>query len=70
MKISLSPSLLAEDGLFIGEDGIVSFQFQAGKSFGACRISVHQPDDTNLLLFWIVDPEHPENTPADLPGIY
>ena len=61
---------LPENGLIIGEDGNVTFQFQAGTSFGACRIAVHQPDDTNLLQFWIVDPDHPENTPADLPGVY
>jgi hypothetical protein len=61
---------IPENGLFIGDDGTVSFQFQAGTSFGTCRISVHQPDDTNMLQFWIVDPDHPENTPPDLPGVY
>ena len=59
-----------EEGLFIGSDGNATFQFQAGASFGACRVAVHQPDDSNFLWFWIVDPEHPENTPPDLPGVY
>lgn len=59
-----------EGGLFVGEDGNVTFQFQVGNAFGACRIAVHQPDDSNFLQFWVVDPAHPENTPDGLPGAY
>lgn len=61
---------MPDSGLFIGPDGNVSFQFQAGSSSGACRIAVHQPDDSNFMQFWIIDPDHPENTPPDLPGSY
>lgn len=61
---------MPEDGLFVGPDGNVTFQFEAGGAFGACRLVVHQPDDSNFLQFWIVDPEHPENTPEGLPGVY
>ncbi|HEY2711466.1 MAG TPA: hypothetical protein VGI60_03050 [Chthoniobacterales bacterium] len=61
---------LPEGGLVVGRDGTVSFQFQAGISFGACRIGVHQPDDSNFIQLWIVDPDHPENTPPGLPGSY
>jgi hypothetical protein len=59
-----------EDGLFIDSTGNVVFQFQAGNAFGACRVSVHQPDDSNFVQLWVVDPEHPENTPPNLPGAY
>jgi hypothetical protein len=59
-----------EEGLTINLDGDVTFQFQTSVAFGACRLTVHQPDDSNFLQFWIVDPEHPENTPPDLPGVY
>lgn len=61
---------IPEEGLFVGTDGNVTFQFQAADAFGACRIAVHQPDDSNFLQFWIVDPAHPENTPSDLRGVY
>jgi hypothetical protein len=59
-----------DEGLFIGNDGTVTFQFQSGSQFGAARVAVHQPDDSNYVKFWVVDPDHPENTPPDLPGIY
>jgi hypothetical protein len=61
---------IPEEGLFVGTDGNVTFQFQAGDAFGACRLAVHQPDDSNFLQFWVVDPTHPEDTPPDLPGVY
>ena len=60
---------LPEGGLIIGDDGMVTFQFQAS-IIGACRIEVHQPDDANFIRFWVVDLEYPENNPADLPGAY
>ncbi|MEO6970856.1 MAG: hypothetical protein ABI217_08175 [Chthoniobacterales bacterium] len=59
-----------EEGLFVGADGTVIFQFQAGDSVGACRVTVHQPDDMNVLHFWVIDSAHPENNPAQLPGSY
>ncbi len=59
-----------EEGLFVATDGTVVFQFQAGDSFGACRLAVHRPDDTNFIQLWIVDAEHPENNPENLPGVY
>jgi hypothetical protein len=59
-----------EKGLFIGSDGNVAFQFQAGSSFGACRVAVHQPDDSNFIHLWVVDADHPENIPPNLPGVY
>lgn len=61
---------LPEGGLVVGADGTVVFQFQASGSPGACRIEVHQPDDSNFVKLWVVDPEHRENTPPDLPGVY
>jgi hypothetical protein len=61
---------LPEGGLIVGTDGNVTFQFKASDPFGACRVAVHQPDDSNYVQFWIVDPDHPENTPPDLPGAY
>lgn len=61
---------LPEEGLFVGSDGSVTFQFQASDSCGASRVAVHQADDLNFLQFWIVDPDHPENTPPGLPGVY
>lgn len=61
---------IPEGGLFVDGDGMVTFQFQVDNAFGACRLAVHQPDDSNFLQFWIVDPTHPENTPPDLPGFY
>jgi len=59
-----------EEGLLIGKDGNVTFEFQTGSEFGAARLSVHRPDDTNQLQFWVVDPKHPEDTPPKLPGYY
>jgi hypothetical protein len=41
-----------EGGIIVGSDGNVTFQFQAGNAFGACRIVVHQPDDSNFLQLW------------------
>jgi hypothetical protein len=61
---------LPEEGLLVDADGNVTFQFQAGVSFGACRIAVHQPDDSNFIQLWVVDPDHPENTPPGLSGSY
>jgi hypothetical protein len=61
---------IPEGGFTVNADGNVIFQFQMSEFFGASRISVHQPDDSNFLHFWIVDPDHPENTPADLAGVY
>ncbi|MBA2436093.1 MAG: hypothetical protein H0V54_13605 [Chthoniobacterales bacterium] len=61
---------LPEEGLIVDGEGKVTLQFQAGDAFGACRVSVHQPDDSNFVQFWVVDPAHPENTPPDLPGDY
>jgi hypothetical protein len=63
-------TLTPENGLFVDADGKVTFQFQAGNAFGACRVVVHQPDDSNFLQFWVVDPAHPEDTPPNLPGFY
>jgi hypothetical protein len=62
--------ILPEGGLVVAADGTVAFQFQAGESQGACRIAVHQTDDSNFIQLWVVDPDHPENTPPDLPGAY
>jgi hypothetical protein len=59
-----------ETGLVVGSDGTVVFQFQAGQGPGTCRLAVHQPDDQNLLNFWVVDLKHPENNPPQLPGAY
>ena len=61
---------LPEGGLVVAADGTVFFQFQAGGSQGACRIAVHQPDDQNIINFWVIDLEHPENNPPQLPGAY
>lgn len=61
---------LPDGGLVIGSDGNVTFQYQAGDSFGAFRLSVHQLDDTNTIQLWVVDPDHPENTPPNLQGVY
>ncbi len=61
---------LPDGGLIVADDGTVSFQFQASDASGCCRLAVHQPDDSNFLLFWVIDPDHLENTPPDLPGAY
>ncbi len=61
---------IPEGGLHVAADGTVAFPYQASPNAGACRIAVHQPDDQNVLHFWVVDPEHPENNPSDLPGGY
>lgn len=61
---------IPDDGLHVAEDGTINFPFQAGDNVGACRITVHQPDDMNVLHFWIIDNENPENNPANLPGAY
>lgn len=61
---------IPEEGLFVAEDGTVTFPFLAGDNVGACRIPVHQPDDMNVIHFWVIDAEHPENNPVDLPGAY
>lgn len=61
---------IPDDGLHAAADGTVVFPFKASDTPGACRIAVHQPDDMNVLHFWIIDTAHPENNPADLPGGY
>lgn len=61
---------IPDAGLHVAQDGTISFPFQAGDNVGACRITVHQRDDMNLLHLWIIDSEHPENNPSDLPGAY
>ncbi|MBA3834015.1 MAG: hypothetical protein H0X34_19420 [Chthoniobacterales bacterium] len=61
---------IPDEGLHVADDGTVVFAFQASDMPGACRIAVHQPDDSNVLHFWIIDTEHPENNPAELPGAY
>ena len=63
-------AVFPEAGLIVTSDGTVTFQFQAGDLPGACRLIVHQPDDTNTLNFWVIDLEHPENNPSELPGAY
>lgn len=62
--------LIPEKGLVVGSEGTAVFQFQGGLWVGASRLSVHVSDDRNLVNFWLVDAEHPENTPSDLPGAY
>lgn len=59
-----------ETGLVIDANGVATFQFQVSMFTGNSRLSVHQADDSNFIQFWIVDPDHPENTPPDLPGVY
>ncbi len=59
-----------EEGAIVGADGNVTFQFQAGDAVGACRLAVHRPDDVNTIQLWVVDSEHPENNPENLPGVY
>ena len=61
---------LPEGGLVVGADGSVTFQFQAGDMVGTCRLAIHQPDDMNVLHFWIVDQQNPANNPTPLPGAY
>ena len=61
---------IPDDGLHVAEDGTITFPFQGGDNVGACRITVHQPDDMNVIHFLVIDAEHPENNPADLPGAY
>lgn len=61
---------IPENGLIVGDEGTIVFPFQAGELPGACRITVHQPDDMNVLHFWVIDTEHPENNPENLPGAY
>lgn len=61
---------IPEEGLIVDSEGKVTFQFQTSDFFGACRIALHQPDDSNFVQFWIVDPNHPENTPPNLAGVY
>jgi hypothetical protein len=60
----------SEEGIFVGSDGTAVFQFQAGLWIGNSRISLHLSDDRNLINFWLVDTEHPENNPPGLPGVY
>lgn len=59
-----------DGGFFVDSQGNVTFQFQAVDLTGLCRIAVHQPDDSNFVQLWVVDPDHPENTPPDLAGLY
>jgi hypothetical protein len=61
---------IPEGSFIVNADSNVIFQFQMSEFFGVSRIAVHQPDDSNFLHFWIADPDHPENTPADLLGVY
>lgn len=61
---------IPDTGLVVGVDGTVVMQFQASDEPGACRIAVHETDDSNLLHFWIIDSQHPENNPENLPGAY
>lgn len=61
---------IPDDGLYVADDGTVTFPFQAISTPGAYRIGVHQPDDQNVIHFWVIDTENPENNPADLPGSY
>lgn len=61
---------IPDDGLIVASDGTVTFPLQAGESVGACRIAVHQPDDMNVIHFWIIDAENPGNNPENLPGAY
>jgi hypothetical protein len=59
-----------EGGFFVDTNGNVTFQFQAIDLTGLCRIGVHQPDDSNFVQLWVVDPDHSESTPPDLAGLY
>lgn len=61
---------IPDEGLFVAADGTVTFPFQAGDTVGACRVTVHQPDEMNVVHFWAIDADNPENNPADLPGAY
>ena len=61
---------LSEGGLILADDGTISFQFQASGIPGACRVVVHQPDDINVVRFWIMDLDYPDNNPSGLPGAY
>lgn len=49
--------------LLVGADGTLSFQFQAAHEPGVCQIALHDGPRETGLQFWVVDPQHPENTP-------
>jgi hypothetical protein len=59
-----------DGGFVVDSNGNVTIQFQAIDLIGLCRIAVHQPDDQNTIQLWVVDPDHPENTPPNLAGLY
>jgi hypothetical protein len=59
-----------DGGFVVDANGKVTFQFQAIDLTGLCRIGVHQPDDSNFVQLWVVDPDHSESTPPDLAGLY
>lgn len=61
---------IPDNGLVVAADGTVTFPFQGGDNVGTCSITVHQPDDMNVIHLWIIDAAHPENNPSDLPGAY
>lgn len=52
--------------LTVGADGTLAFKFQAPEVPGDCRIAVHQTGRSDLLQFWVIDKEHPDNNPPEL----
>lgn len=55
-----------EEGLKADENGVVTFQYQAGTTPGLCRIILHQTGDGDTIQFWVIDTTHPGDNPPSL----
>lgn len=58
-----------EQGLFVGRDGNLIFQFQTGAFFVSYRVAVHQPHRLQVCRILGRVPDHPETLRRICPAI-
>lgn len=59
-------AIVAEGGLAVAADGMLSLQFQAGATPGLYQVRLHRGASAIALQFWVFDNEHLVNNPPVL----
>lgn len=61
-------AIVPQQGMTIGLDGTLTFQFQVGSLPGLYQVRVHRAASVVALQFWALDNQHLENSPPVLTG--
>lgn len=61
-------AIVPQQGLTIGVDGTLAFQFQVGSVPGLYQVRIHRAASAVALQFWALDNQHLDNSPPVLTG--